>query len=66
MKLSRKQRYNLGRELESRFRSVVDKPGMHEIRTYYIISVLYLFAIANSKLIRRETDGENAQLGFQR
>ena len=40
-------------------------PGMHEIRTYYIISVLYLFAIANSKLIRRETEGEDAQLGFQ-
>ena len=32
---------------------------------YNMISVLYLFAIANSKLIRRETEGEEAQLGFQ-
>ena len=32
---------------------------------YIFISVLYLFAIANSKLIRRETEGEEAQLGFQ-
>ena len=31
----------------------------------HMISVLYLFAIANSKLIRRETEGEEAQLGFQ-
>ena len=32
---------------------------------YNLILVLYLFAIANSKLIRRETEGEDAQLGFQ-
>ena len=55
----------MGRDSGSRFRSVVAGPGMNGIRSYFLISVLYLFAIANSKLIRRETEGDDAQLGFQ-
>ena len=57
MKLSRKQRYNLGRDLESRFRSAVDKPGMHEILItsfqFYICLLLLIQSLFGVRLTVR-------------